>query len=165
LSNELCDIYPQADKDIVVGLVWMHDYAKLIDRKREHDHEVIEKGREVLNRLGFNEEYADKLISYIKIFESKMTEDLRNAPIEVQIVSSSDAASHFVGPFYNLWWYENNSKPYKELMEDNRAKALKDWERKIVLPEIKKAFKHRFEHTLEQSGKLPDKYFDTNIYT
>lgn len=161
MSLELCEIYTHADKDIVLGLVWMHDHAKLIDRPHEHDSNVIEKGRVVLEKLGFDKEYTDKLIEYINIFESKMTEDLSKVQIEIQIVSSADAASHFVGPFYNLWWYEHSDKTIDELMEDNRKKALKDWNRKVTLPEVKSAFESRFNHTIEQSGSLPQKYFNT----
>lgn len=159
MSIELCNIYTNADRDLVLGLVWMHDYAKLIDRVHEHDPNVINKGKIILKELGFPVEYIDKLIEYIKIFETKMTEDLGKAPIEIQIVSSADAASHFVGPFHSLWWYEQADKPIEELMEDNKTKALKDWHRKIVLPEVRKAFKTRFNHTMEQAGKLPEKYF------
>lgn len=159
MSLELCEIYTDADKDIVLGLVWMHDYAKLIDRAHEHDHETIDKGKIILLELGFPSDYIDKLIESIKVFESKMTEDLSTAPIEIQIVSSADAASHFVGPFYNLWWYEHSEKPFEELMKDNEFKALKDWNRKITLPEVREAFEYRFNHTMEQAGNLPDKYF------
>jgi len=136
----------------------MHDYAKIVDRAHEHEIEAIEKNRVVLEKFDFSKEYIDKLIEYIKIFESKMTEDLTKAPIEIQIVSSADASSHFVGPFYSLWWYEHSEKPFEELMKDNEYKALKDWNRKMVLPEVRKAFEHRFQYTMEQTGSLPDKY-------
>lgn len=160
ISLELCEKYKQADKNLVLGLVWMHDYAKLVDREHEHEESAIQKGRPFLENLGFEKEYIDNLIKHIEIFERKMTEDLRIAPIEVQIVSSADAASHMVGPFYFLWWYENPNKPFEELMEDNKKKALKDWERKITLPEVKEAFKTRHNHILEQAGNLPDKFLN-----
>ncbi len=43
-------------------------------------------------------------------------------------------------------------------MASNINKANKDWERKIVLPEVKRAFKARFKLVLEQNGKIPKNF-------
>jgi hypothetical protein len=158
IALELCNIYTKADKDIVIGLVWMHDYAKIIDFEREHDTAVIRQGVDFLKELGFADGYIQKLINYIEIFESKMEEDLSMAPIEVQIVSSADAASHLIGPFYSLHWYENPDLTVEELLQRNIAKLNKDWERKITIPEVKEKFQARYNFIKEQSGLLPDSF-------
>ncbi|MEP7103455.1 MAG: hypothetical protein ABI721_01970 [Candidatus Dojkabacteria bacterium] len=159
ISLELCDIYKDADRDIVLGLVWMHDYAKVIDFDNEHNPDTIAKGASVLEEIGFDKTFIDKLMNYIEIFESKMSNDLSTAPIEVKIVSSADAASHMVGPFFPLHWYENSNLSVEELMQRNRAKLAKDWDRKIVLPEVKKAFQARHDFLNEMFGGLPNKFF------
>ena len=59
ISLELCDRYPDADQDIVLVLVWLHDYAKVLDKEREHEEEMMEKGREKLLEIGFEKEFVE----------------------------------------------------------------------------------------------------------
>lgn len=157
ISLELCDIYSEADRDLVKTLVWIHDYGKIVGIKDNMDM-ISKETEELMVRIGFDQEFVSKSIEYLRIFESKMEFDLNEAPIEVKIVSSADAASHLVGPFYSLWWLENPNKQFEELMEDNKRKALKDWNRKIVLPEVKKAFEQRHNFIMENSGVFPNKF-------
>jgi len=157
IAEALLEHYPNADKELVRLLVWLHDYGKIIDF--DHQYEVtLTAGRKKLTELGFDKEFVEKAIGYIEIIDKKLELDLNQAPIEAQIVSSADGCSHFVGPFTRLWWWENPKKNYKELMDDNRFKITKDWTRKIVLPEARAAFENRYKLLLEQSGDIPDKY-------
>ena len=114
------------------------------------------EGEKKLHEIGFPDDVIDKVISYMKIFDKK--EDLKHAPIEIQIVSSADGASHFVGPFYHIFWKEFHLWTDDKLLEENKRKALVDWEQKIVLPEVKDAFLNRRNFLLESFGKLPKKY-------
>jgi len=43
-------------------------------------------------------------------------------------------------------------------MKDNIYKINKDWNRKIVLPEARKAFEARHNISLERCGIFPEKY-------
>jgi hypothetical protein len=159
IALELLDKYPQADREVVMVLVWLHDYGKILDFDTQYE-TTLRAGRQRLTRLGFDARFVERVVSYAETLDSKMSVDLRKAPIEVQIVSSADGASHHVGPFMPEYWRENAGRTVEELMAGQVRKTMKDWERKMVLPEVREAFGWRHRAALEQGGELPDKFLD-----
>jgi hypothetical protein len=156
ISLELCDKYLEADRELVKLLAWFHDYGKIVDHANQYTATLTE-GKKALVQQGFTEDFADQMIEWMKLYDGK--DDLDSAPIEVKIVSSADAASHLVGPFFYLYWYEYSTKPFKDLMAENMRKASIDWGKKVKVPEIREAFQKRHEVLLEQAGgQLPEKY-------
>lgn len=155
ISQELCERYPVADRYFVHALVWLHDYEKVVDFDNQYNTELAAT-RSLMEEVGYSSEAIEKMAQSINQYNSK--ENLKEAIIEVQIVSSSDAASHLVGPFFTLWWYENPSKSIEELQADNKSKLTVDWKKKITLPEIKRAFEHRHNYMLEMAGDLPTSF-------
>lgn len=98
------------------------------------------------------------MIEYVEMLDKKMEVDLHGTAIEVRIVSSADGASHHVGPFMAIYWRENPTLSTPELMKRNIAKTMKDWDRKMVLPEVRAAFEWRHKAVLENSGQLPGRF-------
>jgi hypothetical protein len=155
IALELSDIYADADRSLIITLVWLHDYGKILGLEQSMTPIV---GRKSLVQLGFPPEFIERAVEYAALIDKKV--DLVNCPIEVRIVSSADGASHLVGPFYFLWWYENHDRPISELIQDNLIKARIDWNRKIVLPEVREHFKTRYETLLGQLGVVPGKFLE-----
>jgi len=152
IAQELCAHYPQADRQFVDALAWLHDYEKIVDFDNEFNTELAAT-RSLMQEIGYSTEVIEKMAQSINRCNAR--DDLDKADIEVQIISSSDAASHLVGPFVALYWYENPSKSMDELQAENNRKLTVDWEKKVTLPEIKQAFALRHQYTLEIAGKLP----------
>jgi hypothetical protein len=157
LALELCDQHPSADRDIVLAMVWMHDYGKIIDFANQYT-VTLTTGEHYLCSLGFTKEFARKVITNIERLDKKENLFADDVPIEIKIVSSADGASHLIGPFFYMWWHENPQKPFRQLMADNFAKSEKDWNKKVVLPEVREAFKDRRHFFLEQVGQFPEKF-------
>jgi hypothetical protein len=152
IAHELCQLHPEADKQYVDTLVWLHDYEKIVDFENQYNTE-LEATKTLMAEVGYASNVIDEMCESINRYNAKA--DLQSAKIEIQIVSSSDAASHLVGPFVALYWHENPTKSISELQNDNQKKLSTDWDVKITLPEVKKAFEDRYKVALEVAGKLP----------
>ncbi|HUC88150.1 MAG TPA: hypothetical protein VMR95_03305 [Candidatus Binatia bacterium] len=134
IAAELCDKYPNADRFKVIVLAWLHDYEKIIDFDNQYNTELVAT-KELMKEIGFDVAFTEEMANDINVYNAK--DHLETAKIEIQIVSSSDAASHCVGPFMSLYWYENPTKTIDELQQANLRKLAVDWEKKTTLPEIK----------------------------
>ena len=165
IAFELCEYYPKADHDLVEVMVWLHDYGKILDYDNEYQMTQT-AGRQKLTELGFEPDFVDAAIKNIDTLDKKLELDIAQAPIEVQIVSSADGCSHLTGPFMTIFFHYDTDETFKgrsldEMLDGNKRKANKDWTRKIVLPEARKAFEWRYRAILEQSGDLPERFLDS----
>lgn len=157
IALELCERYPNAEQDIVLAMVWMHDYGKIVNFANQYT-TTLTAGETYLYDRGFTKDFARKVITNIERLDKKENLFADDVPIEIKIVSSADGASHLIGPFFYMWWHENPQKPFRQLMADNFAKSEKDWNKKVVLPEVREAFKERRRFFLEQVATMPEKF-------
>ncbi len=160
IALELCELYTHANKNLVLLLVWLHDYGK-ITHNEMHLGCNAQRCKEYLTELTLPPQLITVVCEYIQIIDAKENLVDPTTPIEIQIVSSADGAPHFFGPFYQVWCHENPDKPLSELLKSNIAKATKDWDKKIVLPQISELVRERYELIREQNGELPTKYLNS----
>lgn len=160
IINELLEFYPEADRRTVIVMGWMHDYGKIIEFESQYAREHVDQGVAKMIELGYDEAFSRQVGDYIEWMDKRGTADLREAPIEVQIVSTADACSHFASPFHYTYWYENPDKPIEEIVAGKPARISTDWDDKMVLPEAKKAFQHYYDVTKVQNGAIPEKFFE-----
>lgn len=151
LVNELKLAYPKANSLMLDTLVWFHDLEKILRGK-------VIKPNDILVELGFDLSDIDEVNRLNDIEGSHREVDLAKTEIEVQILAGADAAAHMLGPFFSIYWYENPGKTIDEILSGNLEKIKRDWERKMVLPEIKSSFLSRKNFMLEQMGLYPDKF-------
>jgi hypothetical protein len=149
ISLALCKIYPEADRNLVLLLVWVHDYGKITNQPSTAS---IVNGERFLLDCGVNPDRAKQVINSIEIIDRKDIQELTAAAIEIQIVSSADGAAHMVGPFFSIYWWENSDLSIEELQSRNLRKLKTDWERKIVLPTVKRAFASKYHDLLANFG-------------
>lgn len=158
IALELIENYPDANKEVVRVMCWMHDYGKILDFDNQYSRKYIDQGIQKLIQLGFDKDFAKKVGDYIELFDRRGEVDLRTAPIEVQITSTADACSHFASPFHYTYWHENPDKPTQEIIDGKPERINIDWNDKIVLPEARAVFEKYYEITLIQNGQLPESY-------
>jgi putative nucleotidyltransferase with HDIG domain len=157
IAMELCDKYPEADREVVQALVWFHDFGKPIDE--ENEYEVTKtKGVEAMGEVGFPEEFIQKVLGFWLIMEKKNELDMAKQAIEVKIISTADGASHFVGKFYPSYFGDIPKESLESIQAKLKLKIDQDWNRKIVLPEVKEAFKERYNMAMEILGEYPEKF-------
>ena len=157
IAMELCDIYPEANRDLVFALVWFHDFGKPIDSENEYETTKM-KGVEALRSVGSDEEFVQRVVEFWEKSEKKNEIDLSHEPLEVRIISSADGASHFVGKFHASYFHNDSEESFASIEKRIWEKITKDWQRKIVLPEIKKSFESRYLRALEIVGEYPEKF-------
>jgi len=107
-------------------LVWMHDYGKIFECNKRYD-----KYQVFLQECGLSNGISKKIVNWIIEMDAK--NNLHNADIEVQIVSSADGVSHLITPFYMFYWRENSNHNIEEILKENRRKLEADWCKKITL--------------------------------
>ena len=138
LTNTLSTAHPEANRNDLHLLTWMHDYPKMIAAPGEG--EDWDTARGVMRASGIDEETITRVSGHMADFERlkdpKLSQSDRDATsIEARILSSADALSHYVpDSFWQSYADRNPNLTPAEIEAGNLKKLAKD-RTKLALPE------------------------------
>lgn len=151
LVHELCDRYPMADRELCQAMVWVHDWGKILTNKGD-DEEAVTRQQimETLPQFGFNPEQCAKLLEIYNEMESLAPKG-EDFQLETKVISTADVVSHYIGPFFAIYFQEYHTLPLTTLIEGNQHKITRDL-RKILLPEVLPFVQPRMQYIAEYAA-------------
>jgi len=97
-ANKICDLHPEADREVVLLIVWLHDVSHYVG-DRDTDHAVrSEKMAEEF--LGENKYNSEKLKQVLHGVRSHRNRDVAPETLEAKIFACADSASHMTDILY-----------------------------------------------------------------
>lgn len=157
-AEKLSELYPQANKQIVLISCWLHDighyYAKdgkeIIELKKKHHISGAEIADEFLKQYGLGQGEVDKIKTCI--LRHRNNEEYRAETLEEKIVVVADTLSHFGSIFYFVYFKFHPEHSLERMVKDELEKLDRDWRDLGILPEARrlveaeyKTFKRLFE--------------------
>lgn len=127
-AKKILEYYPEADTEIVLLSVWLHDIGQA--NKEDHPiHEVIseKEARKFLKTIGLEEEKIEKVAHSVRTHRAK--EGFKPQSTEAKILAGADSASHLTDIVYV--YMLTDGTPKKEVLE----KLDRDLRDVQVLPE------------------------------
>jgi hypothetical protein len=121
------------DPNMLKLMVYTHDLAKALNNETKTHYQTIEP---ILKNMGFSNELIKELSKNLELMDKVKTEKIDNLPIEVKIVSTADALSHYTtgkNGFLNIFSTITSKEDMSKIADSNKAKIQKD-QNKILLP-------------------------------
>jgi putative nucleotidyltransferase with HDIG domain len=149
----------QVDKELVELIAYLHDIAKI----RGLDNHA-ETGAEIALEILKDHPKKGLIAECIRKHNKPSLEDR----IEVKLIASADAVSHFLTPFFEIYFWENPDKDVKDIISGNLRKMEKDWNR-IFLEEAKDICRKEYEalkrvHLVKASSFLSPREYQNGAF-
>lgn len=136
-ANFILEKHPEADREVVLLGVWLHDrgYYPL----QEEDHAITgEKvARDFLKSIGLNEDKIEKVARCVRRHRCR---DMQPETIEEKIIAFSDSASHMTTAMYINILSDNKKSGY-----DAKSKLERDFRDLSYFPEVKELMQPLYE--------------------
>ncbi len=119
---QILKFHPEADQEIVLLAVWLHDIGHA-NRNNLETHEIYseQEARAYLPTLGLTQEKIDKIAHCVKTHRCK--KDVLPETIEAKILAAADSASHMTDIVYINMLNNGNSK---ESVIDKLERDIRD---------------------------------------
>lgn len=139
-ANELLNELPEADKEIVMLGVWLHDLQRIRGKKGDHAKIGAEEAEKVMKQF----QYSKEVIKHVReiILSHSCDTKLKPKSLEGKILASADAMSHYINDFYLVIAVtgERNLIDYKKWALE---KLDRDYNKKIFFDFAKSKIKAR----------------------
>jgi hypothetical protein len=134
IVDDLANKYTDANKDIMDLMVWTHDLAKAMNNETKSHRDTITP---ILKEKGYSDDVINTVATNLELMDKVKKEDVADIPIEVKILSTADALSHYSNDFLNIYSTETSPTQDMELIKESNEQKLEKDKKKILLPEFK----------------------------
>lgn len=128
-ADWICKRYPEADREVLMLAVWLHDighYPVIEGNDHATTSEVI--ARQFLNEEKYDESRMEKVLHCVR---SHRNRDVKPSTLEAKLFAVVDSASHFTwGPYVEMCYQGRSDWAFPKLERD-----YKDFD---AFPELKK---------------------------
>jgi len=121
------------DSNMLKLMLYTHDLAKALNNEKQSHYDTI---KPVLSKMGFSDKLITDVAKNLTLMDEVKTKKIDNLPIEVKIVSTADALSHYTtgkNGFLNIFSTITSKEDMSKIEQSNKAKIAKD-QNKILLP-------------------------------
>lgn len=135
------------DKEVLEAASLLHDIGRIKFGEEDHEIKSAEIAEEILNRLGFEKDFIEKV--KICISEHRHSKDIYPTLLESKILRDADAISVIANPFWFIYLYTNYKKlDFKTAVFKFREK-VEELFSILILEESKREFKKYYKSFLE----------------
>lgn len=141
-AKQLLEKLPEADEEIVLLGVWLHDLQRIRGLNGDHAKTGAEEAEKVMKQFNYPDEKIEKVKNII--LSHSCDTELMPTTIEGKILASADAMSHYTNDFYLIIaaTKERDLAGYKKWALE---KIEKDYNKKISFDFAKESIKDRYE--------------------
>jgi HD superfamily phosphodiesterase len=140
-AHFLLEKLPEANKEVVLLGVWLHDMQRIRGIKGDHQKVGAEEAEKVMKDFEIERDIQDKVKQII--LTHSCDKELPTT-LEGKILASADAMSHYANDFY-LQIATTRQRNLKEFKEWALEKLDRDFEKKIFFNFAKKEIKDRHD--------------------
>jgi len=139
-AGELLGKLPDADREVVLLGVWLHDLQRVRGIEGDHAKSGAIEAEKVMQQFGYPEETIDKVKEIILTHSCK--DDELPDTLEGKILASADAMSHYVNDFY-LTIASTGERSAKDFKKWALEKLDRDYSKKIFFDFAKQTVEKR----------------------
>lgn len=145
-AKELLKQLPDADNEIVLLGVWLHDLQRVRGIKSEHAEMGAREAEKVMKQFKFSEEKINRVKNII--LTHSCNTDMMPQTLEGKILASADAMSHYINDFY-LQIAVTGERDLPSFKEWALEKLDRDFNKKIFFDFAKKMVEKRHKILIE----------------